>query len=103
MGLIEKCSRYTRAREVQASGFYPYFGSVYSGGGFTLGAGFREYYGGRTHWDIKGMYSIKSYKFLEASTDSWGHAHGRVDLHARVPPSDASRLLRTRHGHRARR
>jgi 8-amino-7-oxononanoate synthase len=25
MGLIEKCSRYTRAREVQASGFYPYF------------------------------------------------------------------------------
>lgn len=31
------------------SGFYPYFGSVYSGGGFTLGAGFREYYGDRTH------------------------------------------------------
>jgi 8-amino-7-oxononanoate synthase len=25
MGLLEKCSRYTRAREVQASGFYPYF------------------------------------------------------------------------------
>ena len=25
MGLLEKCSRFTRAREVQASGFYPYF------------------------------------------------------------------------------
>ena len=25
MGLLEKCSRYTRAREVQAAGFYPYF------------------------------------------------------------------------------
>ena len=25
MGLVEKCSRYTRAREVQAAGFYPYF------------------------------------------------------------------------------
>ena len=25
MGLVEKCMRYTRAREVQAAGFYPYF------------------------------------------------------------------------------
>ncbi|HEX8695666.1 MAG TPA: aminotransferase class I/II-fold pyridoxal phosphate-dependent enzyme [Longimicrobium sp.] len=25
MGLLEKCSRYTRAREVQSAGFYPYF------------------------------------------------------------------------------
>ncbi|HEX2201802.1 MAG TPA: aminotransferase class I/II-fold pyridoxal phosphate-dependent enzyme [Longimicrobium sp.] len=25
MGIVEKCSRYTRAREVQEAGFYPYF------------------------------------------------------------------------------
>jgi 8-amino-7-oxononanoate synthase len=25
MGLVEKCARYTRAREVQEAGFYPYF------------------------------------------------------------------------------
>ncbi len=27
----------------QPSGIYPYFASVYSGGGFTLGAGYRQY------------------------------------------------------------
>ena len=32
----------------QPSGFYPYFGSVYSGGGFTLGAGYRGFTGDRT-------------------------------------------------------
>jgi hypothetical protein len=25
------------------SGFYPYFDSVYSGGGFTVGAGYRQF------------------------------------------------------------
>jgi hypothetical protein len=74
------------------SGFYPYFASVYSGGGFTLGAGFREYYGDRTHWDIKGLYSVKSYKFIELSTDSWAHAHGKVDLHGRVGWRDATQV-----------
>lgn len=74
------------------SGFYPYFGSVYSGGGFTLGAGFRQYFGDRTHWDVKGLYSLKSYKFLEFSTDSWGHAHGKVNLHGRVGWRDATQV-----------
>ncbi len=74
------------------SGFYPYFGSVYSGGGFTVGAGFRQYYGDRTHWDAKGLYSLKSYKFLELSTDSWGHAHGKVNLHGRVGWRDATQV-----------
>lgn len=74
------------------SGFYPYFGSVYSGGGFTLGAGFRQYYGDRTHWDIKGLYSLKNYKFVELSTDSWRHAHGKVDLHGRVGWRDATQV-----------
>ncbi len=74
------------------SGLYPYFGSVYSGGGFTLGAGFREYYGDRTHWDIKGLYSLKNYKFIELSTDSWRHAHGKVDLHGRVGWRDATQV-----------
>ena len=44
------------------NGFYPFFGSVYSGGGFTLGAGYRQFYGDRTHADLKGLYSIKNYK-----------------------------------------
>ena len=60
----------------EPSGLYPYFGSVYSGGGFTLGAGYRRYYGDNTHWDVKVLYSIKNYKLIELSTDSWNHAGG---------------------------
>ena len=74
------------------NGFYPYFGSVYSGGGFTLGAGYRRFYGDRTHWDAKGLYSVKSYKFLELSTDSWGRANGRLDLHGRLGWRDATQV-----------
>jgi hypothetical protein len=74
------------------SGFYPYFASAYSGGGLTLGAGYRQFYGDRTHWDVKGLYSVKNYKFIELSTDSWGHAAGRVDLHLRTGWRDATQV-----------
>lgn len=74
------------------NGFYPLFASVYSGGGLTLGAGYRRFYGDRTHWDVKGLYSIKAYKFIELSTDSWGHAADRLDLHARVGWRDATQV-----------
>ena len=74
------------------SGLYPLFGSVYSGGGFTLGAGYRQFYGDRTHADLKGMYSLKNYKLIEVSTDSWGYADGRVDLHARAGWRDATQI-----------
>jgi hypothetical protein len=72
------------------SGVYPYFASVYSGGGFTLGAGYRQFYGDRTHWDVKGLFSLKGYKYIEVSTDSWAHAQGRLDVHARVGWRDAT-------------
>ena len=74
------------------NGFYPLFASVYSGGGFTLGGGYRRFYGDRTHADLKGMYSIKNYKLFEVSTDSWGHADNRLDLHARVGWRDATEV-----------
>ena len=74
------------------SGLYPYFGSVYSGGGFTLGAGYRDYYGDRTHVDLKGLYSLENYKLIEVSTDSWGHSHGRLDLHGRLGWRDATQV-----------
>jgi Omp85 superfamily domain len=74
------------------NGFYPLFGSVYSGGGFTLGGGYRRFYGDRTHADLKGMYSFKNYKLIEVSTDSWGHAQGRLDLHARAGWRDATQV-----------
>jgi hypothetical protein len=74
------------------AGLYPYFASVYSGGGFTLGAGYRQFFGDRTHWDVKGLYSFKNYKFIELSTDSWGHAGGRLDLHGRAGWRDATQV-----------
>jgi hypothetical protein len=74
------------------SGLYPLFGSVYSGDGFTLGGGYRRFYGDRTHADLKGLYSMKGYKLVEVSTDSWGHADGRLDLHARAGWRDATQV-----------
>lgn len=76
----------------EPGGFYPFFGSVYSGGGFTLGSGYRQFYGDRTHWDIKGLYSFKNYKLIELSTDSWGLARGMMDAHARVGWRDATQV-----------
>jgi hypothetical protein len=86
---------YTRVKHElvdEPSGVYPYFGSVYPGGGFTLGAGYRQFYGDRTHVDVKGMFSLKNYKLFEVSTDSWGHAGGRLDLHARAGWRDATQI-----------
>jgi hypothetical protein len=73
----------------EPSGLYPLFGSVYAGGGFAVGAGYRRYYGDNTHWDAKVLQSIRNYRLLQISTDSWNHAGGRLDLHARAGWRDA--------------
>lgn len=74
------------------NGFYPVFDSVYSGGGFTLGAGYRRFYGDRTFWDLHGLYSVKSYKLIELGTSSIGLEHGRVNLHAAGGWRDATQV-----------
>jgi hypothetical protein len=74
------------------SGLYPLFGSVYGGGGLGMGGGFRQYYGDRTFWDVKGLWSIRNYKLGEVSTDSQGHAHNRIDLRARIGWRDAPQV-----------
>src|SRR5262245_18844991 len=48
-------------------GLYPWLESVYSGGGFTLGAGYRRFIGDRTFVDARGLYSGKSYKLAEVA------------------------------------
>jgi outer membrane protein assembly factor BamA len=73
----------------EPSGLYPLFGSVYSGGGLALGAGYRRYYGDNTYWDAKVLQSIRNYRLLELTTDSWNHAGGRVDVHGRIGWRDA--------------
>jgi hypothetical protein len=60
-------------------GLYPYLDSVYSGGGFTLGAGYRGYFGDSSFAELRGLYSSKSYKKLELRAVSPDHAYGHVD------------------------
>jgi len=64
------------------SGFYPWFDSAYSGGGFTFGGGYRDFTGDRTFWDARGLYSLKSYKRFELVATSTGLAHEHVNLQA---------------------
>lgn len=73
-------------------GVYPYFDSVYAGGGLTLGAGYRRYYGDRTFWDLRGLYSLSNYKLIELFSDSPGHWDGRIDLRARAGLRDATQV-----------
>jgi len=51
-----------------SSRLYPYFDSVYSGGGFTLGAGYRRYVGDYAFTEVRGLYSFKNYK---SSSSEW--------------------------------
>jgi hypothetical protein len=74
------------------SGAFPVFGSVYGGGGPTLGAGYRKYYGDRSSWELKGLYSIKNYKLFEVSTTSPGHLLGRLAYGANAGWRDATRV-----------
>ncbi len=46
---------------------FPIIDSVYSGGGFTLGAGYRQAFGDNAQWAVRGLYSIKQYKLIEFS------------------------------------
>jgi outer membrane protein assembly factor BamA len=62
------------------NGVYPWLDSAYSGGGFTLGVGYRQYIGDRTFWDARGLYSAKNYKRFELLTSSLGLAHDHVNL-----------------------
>jgi hypothetical protein len=73
-------------------GFYPWLDSVYSGGGFTLGAGYRSFYGDRTYWTARGLLSAKAYKRFEFATESLGHRQGRIDVRAGVGWRDATQV-----------
>jgi hypothetical protein len=59
-------------------GPFPYFDSVYGGGGFTIGAGYGWTYGDKGTILARGLYSIKNYKLIEGVTISPGHLTGRL-------------------------
>jgi hypothetical protein len=74
------------------SGFYPVFASIYHGGGLTLGAGYRRFYGDNTFWNVHGMYSVKNYKLVEAGTESRDHLGRRLSFGAKVGWRDATQV-----------
>ena len=61
------------------SGFYPAFGSIYPGGGLAVGPGYRRFFGYENVWDVRALYSIRSYKLAEFNLKSPWNGSGRVN------------------------
>ncbi len=74
------------------SGLFPYFDSVYQGGGLTGGLGYRKFYGDNTFWEVKGLYSVLNYKLIEGGTYSRGHFNKKLNLGARLGWRDATQV-----------
>ena len=73
-------------------GFYPWFDSVYSGGGFTGGAGYRRFISDRTYWDARGLLSGKAYKLAEIVIDAIGDNGTPFDVRAAGGWRDATQV-----------
>jgi hypothetical protein len=73
-------------------GLYPYFDSVYSGGGLTLGAGYRKYVGDYSFAELRGLYSFKNYKRFEFRVVTPYHAAGRLGFDATAGWMDATQI-----------
>jgi hypothetical protein len=73
-------------------GWYPAFGSVYSGGGLALGAGYRHLFGDRSNANIVGLYSIKQYKKIELSFNAPRSPTGHWDYLLRAGWRDATQV-----------
>jgi hypothetical protein len=59
----------TRLEDILTNGaphWHPFFDNAYSGGGFTLGLGYASRVSSYSLLDVRGSYSIKSYKRVEA-------------------------------------
>ena len=80
--------------------FHPFFESAYSGGGFTLGAGYRRFVSPYNTLDLRGSLTFSGYKRIEAEFLAPRLFNRRGDpVGARwLARSHASRLLRDRDG-----
>ena len=77
---------------VDPSGFFPYFDSVYQGGGLTLGAGYRKFFSDNSFWDVKGLYSVKNYKLIQGDIISRDHLNRRLDYGVTAGWRDATQV-----------
>ncbi|MBD0324337.1 MAG: hypothetical protein ICV72_13270, partial [Aldersonia sp.] len=70
-------------------GFYPYFGSIYPGSGFTLGAGYRKYVGYESHIDVRGLYALSNSNLFEVAFTTPNRFGDRVDIGGSAGRRDA--------------
>lgn len=75
-----------------SAGLSPAIGSVYHGGGLGLGVNYRKYYGDNTFWNVKGLYSVRNYKLVEAKTESRDHLGKRLSFGSRLGWRDATQV-----------
>jgi hypothetical protein len=74
------------------NGFYPAFGSVYSGGGLGVGGGFRHWVTNRSVFDVRALFSVATYKRVQATYHAPLDTRGRVTFDTRVGWLDAPRI-----------
>jgi len=84
--------RAQRALILTPEGFYPLFGSVYSGGGFTAGAGYRKFIADRAHWNVEGLYSAKNYKWIQLGLQTSSSPSGGFEAAVRTGWRDATQV-----------
>ena len=76
-GRVEKLLDLIESTFIPGSGPHPFFQSAYSGGGFTLGAGYNQFVSPYNTLDARGSYTFKGYKRLEAEFTAPGLFNGR--------------------------
>ena len=64
-GKAEKWLDYAESTLTTGSGFHPFFENAYSGGGFTLGAGYLKYISPYNTVDVRGSITFSGYKRIE--------------------------------------
>ncbi len=77
---------------IAPNGFYPIFDSVYSGGGFTLGAGYRRYLADRLNWNVGVLYSVKNYSLIDVALHSPRPLTGWLDYTVAAGRRDATQV-----------
>ena len=86
-----------KAESILANGmrWHPFFENAYSGGGFTLGAGYAFYLGPYSFLDVRGSYTITGYKRIEAEfvAPRLFNRRGKLSVTRRVARCDPGRLL----------
>jgi hypothetical protein len=73
-------------------GWYPMFGSIYPGGGFTPGGGYRHHIGYDSYVDVSAMYSLANYKKIQIAGSTPNHLRDRLDMSGSISWLDATQV-----------